>query len=177
MESFGGNIAAENLPLGGARFVLNFTRASPDAAADEREGTSYETPAHASPLPLRQASRRQLVLVVEDEAPLQRLHRTLLARLDVDVCLADAVAPAKEMLAAHSFDVIISDVRMPGESGIDFYRWISETRPELTSRFLFVTGDAEAPDLIEVMLGRPDALLRKPFDAREYLSRVGQLLA
>ncbi len=177
MESFGGNIAAENLPLGGARFVLNFTRASPDAAADEREGTSYKTPAHASPLPLRQASRRQLVLVVEDEAPLQRLHRTLLARLDVDVCLADAVAPAKEMLAAHSFDVIISDVRMPGESGIDFYRWISETRPELTSRFLFVTGDAEAPDVIEVMLGRPDALLRKPFDAREYLSRVAQLLA
>ncbi len=173
MEAFGGSITAENLPDGGARFVLNFVRAT----ASEEIGEPLETTAQESQLPVRQASRRQQVLVVEDEAPLQRLHRSLLARLDVEVHLADAVAPAKEMLDATAFDVIISDVRMPGESGIDFYRWISETRPELTSRFLFVTGDAEAPELIEVMLGRPDALLRKPFDAREYLTRVGQLLA
>ena len=173
MESFGGTIAAENRAAGGARFVLNFTHV--DADANERlvpEGSPDDTP-----LPRREAERRQSVLVVEDELPLQRLHRTLLARLDVDVHLADSVPPAKTLLACTAFDAIISDVRMPGESGIDFYRWISETRPELASRFLFVTGDAEAPELIEALVGRPDALLRKPFDAREYLVRVAQLLS
>lgn len=172
MKSFGGSISAENRSTGGARFVLTFARSSEPEDAGAPDGSQHQ---HAG-LQVREAVRRQQVLVVEDEAPLQRLHRSLLARLDVDVQVAHSVPAAKELLSSTPFDVIISDVRMPGESGIDFYRWISEAHPSLTARFLFVTGDAEAPELIEVALGRSDALLRKPFDAREYLARVGQLL-
>jgi C4-dicarboxylate-specific signal transduction histidine kinase/CheY-like chemotaxis protein len=180
MQSFGGSISASNRPEGGARFTLRFVRSheSPEAARP------LYTPEHGTPLPLRRveatdvaaAPTRDAVLVVEDEVHLQRLHEKLLARLDVEVVVCGSVAEARRIVTERSFAVIISDVKMPGESGIAFYEWICRTRPELASRFLFVTGDVGAPDLRRLVEDMPDAFLHKPFEGREYLARVGRLL-
>ncbi len=173
MHSFGGGISVENRAEGGARFIVRFARSDDAPSAS----TTLDTPPHASALPLRRAPRRQHVLVVEDEPHLQRLHRTLLTRLDVDVHVAGSVAEARPLLEARPFDVVISDVKMPGESGIALYRWVQAEQPALVPRFLFVTGDVSAAELGDIAQERPDAFLLKPFDAREYLARVASLLS
>lgn len=172
MDSFGGRITAENRAEGGARFMLSFL------ASDESppKVATLDTPPSASSLPLRVATRRQAVLVVEDEVHLQRLHRSLLARLDVDVEIAGTVAEARPMVEGRSYDVIISDVKMPGESGLEFYRWMLSRDAGIMDHFLFVTGDVADPELAEIADERPQAFLLKPFDAREYLARVASLL-
>ena len=180
MHSFGGSIAASNRPDGGARFTLRFQRSSEAL----HSVPSLYTPEHGTPLPLRHhdspdatAPRaRDAVLVVEDEIHLQRLHEKMLARLDVDVVVCGSVAEARRLIAERDFAVVISDVKMPGESGLVFFDWICREQPALASRFLFVTGDVGAPDLRQLVERMPDAFLHKPFEGREYLERVGRLL-
>jgi C4-dicarboxylate-specific signal transduction histidine kinase len=180
MQSFGGSISASNRPTGGARFTLRFIRSheSPEAARP------LYTPEHGTPLPLRRVAAdagappgvRDTVLVVEDEVHLQRLHEKLLARLDVDVVVCGTVAEAQRLVTEREFAVVISDVKMPGESGLVFYEWICREQPALAGRFLFVTGDVGAPDLRRLVEEMPEAFLHKPFEGREYLTRVGRLL-
>jgi C4-dicarboxylate-specific signal transduction histidine kinase len=172
MESFGGSVTAENRPEGGARFSLRFRR----TREQPPPGRPLDTPQRAGALPLRASGSRETVLVVEDEPHLQRLHEKLLVRLNVEVLVCGTVAAAREAVASQRVHVIISDVKMPGESGLTFYEWIQREYPALADRFLFVTGDVGAPELVGIAAARPDAFLHKPFEGREYLARVGRLL-
>ncbi len=66
---------------------------------------------------------------------------------------------------------------MPGEmNGVDLFQWIRSERPELTDRFLFVTGDVRDPLLVEWFEQYPHRFLIKPFRMKDYLERVGQML-
>jgi len=118
------------------------------------------------------------VLVVEDEASLRDLQQRLLSRLDVDVLLAAAGAEAQARLGAEAVDLVISDVKMPGEvNGVDLFRWVERERPELAPHFLFVTGDLHTPMIAELHAAHPERFLTKPFQVYEYLERVTQALA
>ena len=73
----------------------------------------------------------QRVLVVDDEAP---LLMTLVANLELeglDVREARSGEQALELIRAHDFDVVLSDIRMPGMSGVDLCKEIRKVRPEL----------------------------------------------
>lgn len=165
MESFGGRIRAENRSDGGARLVLHFRVVEP-AATEPDTGSRSSNVARSDP------ARGPVVLVVEDEEPLRGLQARILARLDARTLIAKSVVEARALLGEHAVDLVISDVKMPGESGVEFYRWIEREHPDLTSRFLFVTGDASAPGLGEIVSSTPDMLLRKPFGLDDYLARV-----
>jgi CheY-like chemotaxis protein len=67
---------------------------------------------------------------------------------------------AKEDAAPH-FDVIFLDVRMPGITGIDVYRWVARYRPNLLDRICFVTG--YVGDLEMHLDPAEVSLLKKPF--------------
>ncbi len=116
------------------------------------------------------------VLVVEDEPSLRRLQKRLLNRLGAEVILTASVAEARTILADRDVDLVVSDVKMPGEYGIELYRWVAEHRPGLAGRFLFVTGDVGAAAIANLSEARPGIFLHKPFDMKEYMARVSALL-
>lgn len=71
------------------------------------------------------------VLVVDDEAP---LLMTLVANLELEgfeVMEAKSGEQALELLGGHHFDVVLSDIRMPGMNGVDLCREIRKRQPEL----------------------------------------------
>jgi CheY-like chemotaxis protein len=73
----------------------------------------------------------QRILVVDDEAS---LLMTLVANLELEgfeVMEAKSGEQALELVAAHSFDLILSDIRMPGMSGVDLCQRVRRLRPEL----------------------------------------------
>lgn len=148
-----------------------------------RAGVGPAAPAGPAPNAPRagvvgQRGRRRRVLVVEDEASLRDLQQRLLSRLDVDVLLAAAGAEAQARLGAEAVDLVISDVKMPGEvNGVDLFRWVERERPELAPHFLFVTGDLHTPMIAELHAAHPERFLTKPFQVYEYLERVTQALA
>lgn len=168
MEAFGGRITGRNRVDGGARFTLEFEAVEAVAAAT-RVPDSIRTPGPEPPAGLR-------VLVVEDEEPLRRLQERILSRIEAEVFTAADGAEARELLQTRDVDLIVSDVRMPGESGLDLYRWVRRERPRLSRRFLFVTGDIGAPELAALAHDRPGYLLHKPFEVEEYLARVRRIM-
>ncbi|HET8715850.1 MAG TPA: response regulator, partial [Holophagaceae bacterium] len=83
---------------------------------------------------------------------------------------------AVQLLQGGSFDLIVSDIRMPGLSGIELFGWIQAHRPDLARKVLFTTGDAyDAPT--QAFLDQNQLpVLPKPFDLRAFQQRVSQLL-
>jgi PAS domain S-box-containing protein len=102
-------------------------------------------------------------LVVEDEADVASTLRELLEREGYRVTLASDGAAALRVLERSDFDLILSDLRMPGVSGPDLHARIAETRPHLIERMGFVTGDTLGSSMDEFLRGCGRPVLEKPF--------------
>jgi len=102
-------------------------------------------------------------LVVEDEADVAETLRELLEREGYQVIVAGDGGAALMEIDRGDFDLILSDLRMPGVSGPDLHARLSETRPHLVARMGFVTGDTLGSSMDDFLrnCGRP--VLEKPF--------------
>jgi DNA-binding NtrC family response regulator len=80
------------------------------------------------------------VLIVDDEAPLAHMGRKMLERLGYEVAIATSPAEALEAFRADSgrFDLVVTDLTMPGRSGIDLAADMIGIRPDV--RVVLVTG-------------------------------------
>ncbi|MDQ2998419.1 MAG: response regulator, partial [Chloroflexota bacterium] len=81
------------------------------------------------------------VLVVDDEEPVANLLARLLRELGHQPTVVNSGVEALELIAREQFDLILSDVKMPGMSGFELHQTIKQTNPELAARLVFVTGD------------------------------------
>jgi CheY-like chemotaxis protein len=193
MREFGGSVVVSNRSGGGARVSLILRRASDDALAsagdlpalaDAHPGTHRArcVPDDQTAAPLEQAlpehgaARRPRVLVVDDEPTLRIVQRRLLSGAGIDVALAATGAEARQLLARERFDLVISDLRMPGEmDGRELLAWLEETHPALAARTLLLTGDVSG--IASVALPVPaERVLTKPFSSTEYVRRVRRAL-
>ncbi|HVQ35189.1 MAG TPA: hybrid sensor histidine kinase/response regulator, partial [Candidatus Bathyarchaeia archaeon] len=159
----GGSIAADNVPGGGARFTLTFPPFDGEVASKAPEA---EAP--------RDAGRpfQASVLVVDDEPSIVELQTDLLASLGAAVESVATGVEAIERLRERAFDLIVSDLKMPGGvSGEDLFRWVAKNRPDAAGRFLFVTGDTAGGAWRETE-GAGARVLAKPFSMDEYLAAV-----
>lgn len=175
--SFGGSMAAANRSDGGARITLRLraTDAPETAGVPAATALAGGSPRSSSTDPAIRPGDTDAtpsILVVDDEPHLRTLQARILGRIDAHVRLAGSASEAREILLQHHVDLIISDIRMPGESGLELFEWIRKKRPELTDRWLFVSGDISAHELAIFSEERPGRLLQKPFQVDEYLARV-----
>jgi CheY-like chemotaxis protein len=116
------------------------------------------------------------ILIVDDEPELLEI---LVEALERDGYRTDAVlngADALRRLERQSYDLVVSDTRMPVMDGIELYRELERRFPELQRRIVFVTGDvldAEKQRFLE-STGMP--ILTKPFDLSEVRRVIRQRL-
>ena len=130
--------------------------------------------AGSTPLALDTASGElhSRVLVVDDEAEIADLMRTVLEGAGFDVATAESGAVALELLAEARFDAIVSDVRMPDLDGAALWRAVRERQPHLARRLLFVTGDTLSLQARQVLEETGCASLDKPFVNADLLAAV-----
>jgi signal transduction histidine kinase len=134
-------------------------------------------PAQAAPeLAPVGAARRGRVLVVDDEPALGKaVRRSLMADHDVSV-----VSSAREALARFAagerFDVIISDLIMPGMTGMDLHAELMRADPEVAARMVFLTGGAGMPEAREFLARVPNPRVDKPFESKNLAAIVARLL-
>ena len=113
------------------------------------------------------------ILVVDDDDRLRTLLGRYLRDNGYHVSSASSAADARAKLDGMAFDLIVLDVMMPGESGIDFTRGL---RRSTTVPILLLTAMGEPEDRIAGLESGADDYLTKPFEPRELLLRVATIL-
>jgi DNA-binding NtrC family response regulator len=114
------------------------------------------------------------ILVVDDEIRYRELYAQTLASAGFETQTAACAEEALRLIQEREPDLVISDVRMPGASGIELLRMAREKHPALP--FLLVTAYAEVRDAVRALkLGAVD-YLAKPVDLDELLSAVRDVL-
>lgn len=115
------------------------------------------------------------VLVVDDDAPVRAMLARLLRSRGYEVLQAANAVEARKTVERQQPDLVISDIVMPGESGIELRRALLRAWPHLP--VILVSGySAEAP--AEFAARTPCThFLQKPFAAEELLELVGVTLA
>jgi two-component system, OmpR family, phosphate regulon response regulator OmpR len=117
------------------------------------------------------------LLVVDDDARLRNLLRRYLTDSGFRVTGAADAEEARAQLASFAFDLIVLDVMMPGESGLDLTRAL-RTEGAASDRVpvLLLTAMAEPEDRINGLEQGADDFLAKPFEPRELVLRIRNIL-
>ena len=113
------------------------------------------------------------ILVVDDDSRIRELLARYLRDHGFHVTTAIDAASARSTMRGMCFDLIILDVMMPKESGLEFARTL---RQESQVPILMLTARAEPDQRIEGLETGVDDYLGKPFDPRELLLRVSNVL-
>ena len=90
------------------------------------------------------------ILIVDDEPAIRKLLARYLQDEGYDCQLAETVAAAKEILASNTFDLLLSDLKMPGESGLDLVRHAKKQYPQMGR--IMITGYGSPEIASEIMM-------------------------
>lgn len=113
------------------------------------------------------------VLVVDDDDRLRALLKKFLREQDFIVTAVHDVQQARRAMAWFTFDVIVLDVMMPGETGLEFLATLpTDKRP----RVLMLSAMGEAHDRIKGLEFGADDYLPKPFEPKELVLRIKTIL-
>jgi len=113
------------------------------------------------------------LLVVDDDTRIRNLLRQYLTENGFRVTVAGTAAEARRRLVGLDFDLLILDVMMPGESGVDLTRSL---RAEKNVPILMLTALSETESRIAGLEAGADDYLPKPFDPRELILRINNIL-
>lgn len=113
------------------------------------------------------------LLVVDDDERIRGLLQKFLVRHGFLVSAARDAAHARRLLEGLDFDLIVLDVMMPGETGVELTRSLRETRDV---PILLLTAKSETVDRIEGLEAGADDYLAKPFEPKELLLRINAIL-
>ncbi|MBX3570657.1 MAG: response regulator transcription factor [Rhizobiaceae bacterium] len=113
------------------------------------------------------------LLVVDDDTRIRNLLRQYLVENGFRVTVAGNADEARRQLRGLDFDLMILDVMMPGETGVELTRSL---RAEKTVPILMLTALSETDSRIAGLEAGADDYLPKPFDPRELILRVGNIL-
>ena len=113
------------------------------------------------------------LLVVDDDERLCSLLQRYLTGEGFRVTTARDAAEARTKLASVAFDLIVLDLMLPGETGLDFTR---DWRRRSALPILMLTARGEVDDRISGLESGADDYLAKPFEPKELLLRIRTIL-
>jgi len=113
------------------------------------------------------------LLIVDDDERIRGLLRKFLARHGFLVSVARDAEHARRILSGLEFDMIVLDVMMPGEDGVDLTRSLRE---KIATPILLLTAKGETEDRISGLEAGADDYLAKPFEPKELLLRINAIL-
>ena len=113
------------------------------------------------------------ILIVDDDQRIRDLLTRYLIENGFRVTPASDSTAARAAMRGLRFDLVILDVMMPGESGLDLARYLKSTTPV---PICMLTARSEPEDRIEGLEAGVDDYLPKPFEPRELVLRVKNIL-
>ncbi len=112
------------------------------------------------------------VLLVDDEPLICRSLGRCLERSGFIVSTALSATAAMETLRSADFDVVITDLRMPGMRGEELYRHICAEFPKLNRRVIFTSGDLTTAEAAHTLARTQCPGFQKPFDLSAFIQGI-----
>ncbi|MGV8998539.1 MAG: response regulator [Parvibaculaceae bacterium] len=113
------------------------------------------------------------ILVIDDDRRIRELIKRYLTENGYRITTAENAAEARARLASLTFDLLVVDVMMPGESGLEL---TASLRRESSVPILMLTARTDTDDRIAGLERGADDYLGKPFEPRELLLRIATIL-
>jgi PAS domain S-box-containing protein len=151
-----GTIKAESIPGQGASFLI-------DLPIGDTKVQQVAAPVKTSP-------KHSSILVVEDEADVRMILERALTQHGYDVDAVDSAEAALRQTAAKHYDLVISDLRMPGMNGNELFDRVHVVQPQL--RWVFITGDTMSASSEAFLKQSGVPFLAKPFTLEELWEAV-----
>jgi two-component system phosphate regulon response regulator OmpR len=114
------------------------------------------------------------ILIIDDDTRIRELLRSFLSQNGFRVSAAADAARAREMMRGMAFDLLVLDVMMPGESGLELTHSLREANNGVP--ILMLSALAETDDRIAGLASGSDDYLAKPFEPQELLLRARSIL-
>ena len=113
------------------------------------------------------------ILIVDDDDRIRELVKQYLNENNYLVTTANSAEDAKEKVDIIKFDIIILDIMMPGQSGLDF---TNENKKKINTPIILLTAKGEPSDRIGGLEIGADDYLAKPFEPKELVLRIKNIL-
>ncbi len=165
VDDHAGRIRVESRPGKGATFVVELPIVQ-----------GPELPAPESEVELEPAKISRRVLVVDDEESILALLRDVLVADGHRVDTARNGEEALTHLAEHGYDLLITDIKMPGMGGQALYQRVKQMDSELAKNTVFITGDTVSAETRNFLQRVQNVCLAKPFKIREVRETLNRLL-
>jgi PAS domain S-box-containing protein len=150
IESHGGTLTLESEPGQGAHFRIVLPIGDATSAADDAPSASADWAPGVS------------ILVVDDEPEVGETLRDLLAADGHAVDVVNSGAAALASLPQRPYDLVLSDIRMPGLDGRGLYHAVARRFPALLPRLVFLTGDTLSRDTVDFLQHTGAPCISKP---------------
>jgi two-component system, NtrC family, sensor kinase len=159
-----GKIAVHSIPGEGATYVVELPICEP-------------LPATAEPPPgeLEAMGRRRVLVVDANEKSLALLHE-IVRHLGHDADGSSSAPQALQKIAAHDYDLIITDIYLPGMDGLQLYHRLKALRPELAQRVIFISGGVLSGEVCTILERVGCPWVRKPFCVADIEASMQQAL-
>ena len=118
---------------------------------------------------------RQMIWIIEDDTSIRWILNKALQKLDVQIELFETADAAIDQLNVQPPNVVISDIRMPGTSGLDFLADLKKNYPQIP--VIVMTAYSDLQTTVEAFKKGAFDYLTKPFDIEDALAVVEKALA
>ncbi|MEG9432596.1 sigma-54-dependent transcriptional regulator [Terriglobus sp. ADX1] len=115
------------------------------------------------------------ILIIDDEAGIRDSLETLLTFEGFTVEMAPEGQSGLEMLSSNEYDLLLLDLSMPGESGIDLLPRIKRMRPELP--VIMITAYGTVGNVVDALRAGADNFVQKPWDNEKLLADIRTAIA
>ena len=114
------------------------------------------------------------ILIVEDEDDIRKLMKSFLEKKGFDITLAEDGSSAVEILQNKNFDLLIVDVLLPGEHGLDLIKMKGHN---FITPIILISGIYNEDEIAEMMKD-PNVkfFIKKPFDLNDFYEKVNEAI-
>jgi PAS domain S-box-containing protein len=163
IREHGGRIEVESEPGKGAIFTVVLPVVKNEQPRENPEMVVTQAP-----------GGRGFILVVDDEKSIRDFMAEVLAGGGYIVMTAEDGNKAMELIGSQEFDAVVSNMKMPGQSGEDLYLSIREKDPNLADRLIISTGDILNEKTRNFLRRTGNRFIEKPFEIDKLLAVVDQ---
>jgi two-component system cell cycle sensor histidine kinase/response regulator CckA len=155
IREHGGKMAVHSIPEEGATYVVELPPREPLPSTIEWPSDELEV------------VRRQRVLVVDANETNLALLQEIVRHLGHEADGSSSAQQALEKIANRDYDLLVTDMHLPGPDGLYLHQRLMELRPWLAQRMIFISGRSLSDEADE-FLGRVGCpLIRKPFSVAD----------